>query len=179
MKESKGILSGFANHSYAKIKASFNPQKKPFEIVVTFETGNAIDSTAGILCSAIKYGASPFLVRGGQVECFMSSNGVSWDIAQGVATGVMLKPKTLYNMMIKYDGNLFAFYLRKDATWMKLKEFPSTGANVFGNADLQFGVARPLTMPFSGQIDLNGCYICVAGNVLWEGVKGAYKNLNR
>ena len=179
VKESKGILSGFANHSYAKIKAPINPADKPFEIVATFETGNAVDSAAGILCSATKYSIAPFFIDKGQVECFMSSNGAAWDVAAGAPSGVVLKPKTSYQLMFKHDGKFYTYFIKNGSNWAKLKELPSNGAKIFGNVDLQFGLARSLDMPFTGQIDLNKCYICIDGKLWWEGVKGAYKNANR
>ena len=179
VKESKGILSGFANHSYAKIKAPINPADKPFEIVATFETGNAVDSAAGILCSATKYSIAPFYIDKGQVECFMSSNGAAWDVVAGAPSGVVVKPKTSYQLMFKHDGKFYTYFIKNGSNWAKLKELPSNGAKIFGNVDLQFGLARSLNLPFTGQIDLNKCYICIDGKLWWEGVKGAYKNANK
>ena len=179
VKENKGILSGFANGSYAKIKAPIDPVDRPFEIVVAFETGIAVDSSAGILGPAIKYSIAPFYIGRGQVECFVSSTGLSWDIAWRAPVGVTLKPKTSYQLMLKHDGKFYTFYIKNGSKWAKLKELPSKNAKIFGNVDLQFGLARALSEPFSGLIDLNKCYICIDGKLWWEGVKGAYRNANR
>ena len=179
VKENKGILSGFANGSYAKIKAPIDPADRPFEIVVAFETGAAVDSSAGILGPVINYSIAPFYIGRGQVECFVSSTGSSWDIAWRAPAGVILKPKTSYQLMFKHDGKCYTFYIKNGSKWAKLKELPSKNAKIFGGVDLQFGLARALSEPFTGLIDLNKCYICIDGKLWWEGVKGAYKNVNR
>ena len=179
VKENKGIISGFANGSYAKIKAPIDPADRPFEIVVAFETGAAVDSSAGILGPVINYSIAPFYIGRGQVECFVSSTGSSWDIAWRAPAGVILKPKTSYQLMFKHDGKCYTFYIKNGSKWAKLKELPSKNAKIFGGVDLQFGLARALSEPFTGLIDLNKCYICIDGKLWWEGVKGAYKNVNR
>lgn len=50
---------------------------------------------------------------------------------------------------------------------------------MFGGVDIQFGNGRAADYPFTGKVDLGKCYICVGGKLLWEGVKGAYRNVNR
>lgn len=178
VKENNGVLSGFANKSYAKIKAPFKPNDKGIEVAVEFETGATVDFTSSILCTALKCGFAPLLVGNGQLRCYMSSTGATWDISSGTFLGVVLKPKTVYRMKIAWDGKSYIWYMREGKEWQILKEILS-GAPVFGGVDLQFGTDRALNFPFSGTINLNRCYICIDGKLWWEGVKGAYKNANK
>jgi len=178
VKENKGILSGFANKSYAKIKAPFDPKDKSIEAVVELSTGAKVDNAAGVLSAASKCGFSPVLINDGQIAGFLSSNGTAWNIAFKEYVGCKLVPNKTYRMKIKWDGKAYTWYMWEKNLWCKLKNLDSSEA-VFGGSDVQFGVDRLLGAPFSGTVDLNRSYICIDGKLLWEGVKGAYKNANK
>ena len=178
VKDNKGILSGFANKSYARIKAPFDPKEKAIETVVEFTIGTTVDGAAGILCTVSKYGFAPLIIRSGQVMGILSSTGTSWDISSGVAVGIMVKPQTTYRVKITWDGECYTWFLWENTSWHKLKAMPCS-MPVFGGADLQFGTGRALDAPFTGTINVSHCYICIGGKLWWEGVKGAYKSANR
>ena len=178
VKDNKGILSGFANKSYGRIKAPFDPKEKAIEAVVEFTIGPTVDGAAGILCTVSKCGFAPLIIRSGQVMGILSSNGASWDISSGVAVGIMVKPQTTYRVKITWDGKCYTWFLWENTSWHKLKAMPCT-IPVFGGADLQFGTGRALDAPFTGTVNVNHCYICIGGKLWWEGVKGAYKSANR
>ena len=178
VKENKGILSGFANKSYAKVKAPFDPKNRLFEVVIAFKADQAIGTSAGVFCGAMQYGFAPLFVVKGQMTMFLSSNGVSWNIANGTPMGLQIKPKTVYRVKIIWDGKEFALYLGDGSNWCKMKSIPCE-TPIFGGLPLHFGVGRSLENPFPGTIDLNKCYICIDGKLWWEGVKGAYHNALR
>lgn len=178
MRENKGILSGFANKSYAKIKAPFDPKGKSIEAVVEFETGVHVDGAAGILSEAQKCGFTPLLVNDGQITGWLSSNGADWNITSKEIVGLKLEPNKKYRLKVAWDGKSYSWYIWEKNSWCKLKELACDMA-AFGGMDLQFGVDRILISPFSGTIDLNKSYLCIGGKLWWEGVKGAYRNANR
>lgn len=178
VKESKGILSGFANGSYAKIKCQFEPQGKPIESVVEFETGEVIDEMGGVLGTIDKCGFAPMFVKGKQITSFLSSNGASWNLASGTPIGLSLAPKTTYRIKVTWEENVYKWFLWTKSGWQQCKTIIN-GPCASGGADLQFGTARAKGFPFSGSINLNHCYIRVGGQLLWEGAKGAYRNANR
>lgn len=178
VKESQGVLCGFAIGSYAKIKAPFQPQNETIETVIEFSTGGSVDSDAGILCSMTQHGFAPLFILKGQLLGFLSSNGSSWNLANELPLGLGLKPKTKYRVKVVWDGRLYAWFLWEKGSWRKLKDI-ANATPVCGGINIHFGVNRGLKAPFSGEVDLNKCYICVGGKLWWEGVRGAYKNANK
>lgn len=178
VKENKGILSGFANHSYAKIKAPFNPEGKAIEAVVGFETGTTVVGYAGILCNVQKPGFSPMFLKGNRLTPYLSSNGVKWDIVEGMAIGPAILPKQPYRVKVIWDRRVYSWYLWNNGAWNIVGSISSI-TPIFGGTEMQFGTGCALGYPFSGIIDLSKCYICIDGKLWWEGVKGAYKNANR
>ena len=178
VKESKGILSGFANGSYAKIKCLFEPQGKPIEAVVEFETGEMIDAKGGVFGTVDKCGFAPLFIEGKQVTSYLSSVGASWNIAGGTPIGLSLAPKTAYRIKVTWEENTYKWFLWAKGGWQQCKTVIN-GPCACGGADLQFGTARAKGLPFSGSVNINHCYICVGGKLLWEGARGAYRNANR
>ena len=178
VKESKGILSGFAKGSYAKIKCMFEPQGKPIETVVEFETGEMIDAKGGVFGTVEKCGFAPLFMEGKQVTSYLSSVGASWNIADGTPIGLSLAPKTAYRIKVTWEENTYKWFLWAKGRWQQCKTVIN-GPCACGGADLQFGTARAKGLPFSGSVNLNHCYICVGGKLLWEGARGAYRNANR
>lgn len=178
VKENKGILSGFANHSYAKIKAPFKPEGKAIEAVVGFETGTTVVGYAGILCNVQKPGFSPMFLKGNRLTPYLSSNGVKWDIVAGMAIGPAILPKQPYRVKVIWDRRVYSWYLWNNGAWNIVGSISSI-TPIFGGTEMQFGTGCELGYPFSGIIDLSKCYICIDGKLWWEGVKGAYKNANR
>lgn len=178
VKESKGILGGFANKSYAKINAPFNPKDKTIEVVIEFKTIAKVDDAAGVLSAAPKCGFTPLLINDGRLVGCLSSNGASWDIAFKEQIGLNLLPNTTYRIKVTWDGKSYSWHRWENGSWRKVKEVACAIA-IFGGSDLQFGVDRLLGYPFSGAIDLSRCYISIDGSLWWEGLKGAYRNANQ
>ena len=177
VKDNKGMLSCFANSSYARIKEPFDPKGKPFEIVVTFITGKKVDGHAGVLCPVVKYSFAPLYINAGKLTWYASSSGKSWNMVADVGLGLELKPETEYQIKIIGKVNNISFYLKELKRWKIMKSFP-VPAQVVGG-DMQFGVDRVLNSPFSGSINLSQCYICVDNKLWWEGVRGSYTNVNK
>lgn len=178
VKEKGGIISGFANKSYAKIKAPFNPKGKAIEAVVEFETGSTIAGNAGILCNVQKPGFSPMFLKGNHIAPYISSNGTKWDIVEGKTIGPALSPKTLYRIKVVWDCAAYSWYIWDKSSWSIIDSI-SCATPVFSGTEMQFGTGCALGYPFPGTIDLSKCYICIDGKLWWEGVRGAYKNANK
>ena len=178
VKENKGILSGFANNSYAKLRMPFNPQSQAIEAVVEFETGQAVDKEAGLLCTIQKCGFAPFYILSGQLTSWLSTNGETWDVASGIPVGPIIQVKTTYRVKVVGNGKDYSWYLWENNRWQRKKSIVCS-TPIFCGTGLLMGTNRLFGTPFSGTIDLNKCYICIGGKLWWEGVKGAYKNANR
>ena len=177
VKENRGVLSGFAMGSYAKIKAPFNPKDKPIEAVVEFEMGSNLDNFTGILTATTKHGFGPFYSIKGQLVGYLSSNGSSWNLANGLTLGCALAPQTTYRVKATWDGKVYRWYTKDKNSWNCIRSLECKEP-VFGGTDVHIGMTRPLDKFFAGTVNLNCCYICIDGKLWWEGVKGAYKNAN-
>lgn len=178
VKEIDGILNGFSSRSFAKIKAPLNQKGKVVEIVITFETGEKIDNCAGLLAAVMGFRYAPLYVVGGQLVAYVSSNGSSWNLANAMPVGVILKPRTKYCVKVTCDGTAYSWYIWGGGGWRKTKTMPCSSNAVWG-CDVQLGTGLPNDTYFSGTINLNHCYICIGEKLWWEGVKGAYRNVNR
>ena len=175
VKESKGILSGFANGSYAKVKALFEHGNKVIETVVEFKTGEKVNDIEGVLNSLDKFGYSPLLIKGGELSCCLSSNGTSWNIANGLSVHLLIKKSTTYRIKSVWDSKAYLWFIWENGRWRQVFKMDSS-VPVFNGGNIQFGTGRATNVLFSGQINLNSCYICIGGKLWWEGVKGAYRN---
>ena len=177
VKENNGILNGFAVKSYGKINAPFDPKNQSIEAVVEFETGAKLENFAGIFSSSIKHGFAPVNIKEGQLIGLLSSTGDTWDIANESPIGIAVSPKTTYRIKVIWAGETYDWYIWDKSRWNKRKQIQSS-LPVFGGVAMQLGTNRTQNHSFSGKINLTKCYICIDGNLWWEGVKGAYRNAN-
>ena len=176
VKENRGVLSGFSTGSYAKIRAPFDTSDKSVEVVIDCETGANV--SGGLLSSIGKHGIVPFFIAGEQLTFFLSTDGLTWNIAARKPIGLALSPKTSYRIKVVWKNKAYSWFVWEKTQWRKLLEIPCD-VSAFNGVDFILGAGRLFNNPFSGLIYLDKCYICVDGKLWWEGVKGAYKNANK
>lgn len=176
-KEENGILKGFAEQSYAKIKGKFVPKDAIIEVVVEFTTGDKLDGAAGLLGGqGEKTSFLPFQVSKGRLASSLSSNGKTWDILQCGDLGVPLTPNMTYRVKCIWDGQKYEWAVYDRHAWSVVKTLQSS-VPVYGGVDLIMGTHRSGISPFSGSINLRYCYLLIGGKLWWEGKKGAYQNV--
>jgi hypothetical protein len=178
VKNKNGVLSGFSNGSYALIEPAFSPGNATIETVIEFAMPNTSVASGGLMGGlGSRCGFSPFHIEKAEIHGYLSANGKAWDIASSLPIGVQLRPKETYRLKCTWDGKEYAWFIWR-GKWMPLAKL-SNKSSVADGLELQFGSNRGKSMPFAGTIDLNKCYIKVAGKLWWEGVGGAYKNANK
>ena len=133
---------------------------------------------AGLLSCSGQPGFVPFLMNNNRLIAAISSNGSSWDIVANTPYGDPISLQSSYRLKCSWDGNEYAWFVWDKVAWRKIFESHSN-LPIFQASELQFGNHRLGNAPFSGTINLNACYICIGGNLWWEGVRGAYKNANK
>ena len=178
VKESNGVLGGFAKNSFARIRPKFKPGKETFEVVIEFRTGKSLSGAAGLLSCSGQPGFVPFFLNANRMIGSISSNGKTWDVAATAQYGDALLPQSSYRMRCTWNGSEYEWFVWDKASWRKVLGLRST-TPVFQESQLQLGNHRLGTAPFAGTIDLNKCYICIGGSLWWEGAKGAYRNANK
>ena len=178
VKNTNGVLSDFSNGSYALIEPPIPVDKVPVEVVVEFSTPPDMKPTFGIMGGQGQgFGFSPFCINDLKVTGCFSSNGKSWDIAQGYDSGVILTPSETYRLKCIWDGSAYTWYVWRNK-WVAQKTLKSKKA-ISNGLKLQLGTNRGLNHPFNGSIDLTKCYIKAGGKLWWEGARGAYVTANQ
>ena len=178
VKLGKGVLSNFSDASYGLIDTEFSPGNETIETVVEFTLHNIPSAKAGLLGGlGVQDGFTPFYIVGSSVVGYLSSSGKDWDITSGLPIGLSLRPKDTYRVKCEWNGKEFVWSVWR-GTWTVLRRLPSK-VPVAGGFKIQFGTNRGRNSPFPGTIDLNKCYIKVGDKLWWEGVNGAYKNVNK
>ncbi len=179
VKERNGVLSGFADTSYAKIKVPFSPGKETIEAVVEFTMGEKPVVDSAILTGVGKQdGFSPFYIKRKQVCGYLSSKGAGWNITDFAGMGFETLPNKTYRVKCTWDGGSYDWWIWANGQWRKAKTVKSI-IPVFSGMELQLGTNRGMREPFNGTVNLNRSYICIGGKLWWEGVKGAYMKANR
>ena len=177
VKESNGVLSGFANNNFAKIRSKFKPGNEIFEVVVEFKTGKSVAGTEVALSCIGQPGFVPFLIANNRMIGAISSNGKTWDIAANIPYGEPVSPQNSYRVKCSWNGKIYEWFIWDKLTWRRVLKIDSA-TPIFQASELQLGNHRLENAPFSGTIDLTKCYICIGGKLWWEGVKGAYRKAN-
>ena len=177
VKETAGVLSGFAAGSYALIEPKFSHAGAEIEAVIEYTTGDSPLVNCGVMGGlGWDNGFTPFYIVDQQACAYLSSGG-GWDIAAASKIGVTINPKGTYRFRCTWNKKEYVWYQWK-GRWVEVFKRPCPAA-VADGLQLQIGTNRGQNSPFLGTIDLNKCYIKIGGKLWWEGVKGAYKSANK
>lgn len=161
-----GIASGFSSSAYLTSKIKFTPGDDTWEYGVEFTTGSISEAQGVIGCLGTSDSCTPFYIDSpGKLICYLSSNGVSWDIAN--ASEIMsLSANTTYKMKAEFTGTEYNWYLYENDSWT-LKHTISSTSKVFGGLYPIIGNNRGSNNPFRGSVNLNECYIKINGFIWW------------
>lgn len=154
-----------------------------FEFVAKFRTGNNITNIQTVLWQGISIMAYGYNAIGIIISNTTETQGkisylYSYDSNNQVFTGsYTLQPNTDYWVKIEFTGNNVLHYYsingkdfilegqRTTSTKLKTSTYPS----LIGAATND--PTHTIIRPFNGQIDLNGCYLKVDDEMVWEGTK--------
>lgn len=186
-----GVLSNFADNSYAMLPIVFGTMDKPWEAVSRF----VVTSLTGKVYNGALYGGvgpsngwTPMYLSGTvnnipYILAFLNNVGwaVSWDSTDYASisnlAGAVYELNTEKLIKTAWDGNTYTMSEVDGNAWRasasKTSSTPVNGRNL----PIQMGTNRGYTQPLRGSIDLNYCYIRYDGKLLWEGVAGACQNV--
>ena len=188
-----GVLSNFANDSYAMLPIVFSSMNKPWEAVSRF----VVTSLTGTVYNGALYGGvgtfngwTPMYLSGtagGRPYISAFLNGIGWAVVWDSSdyTSISTLAGAVYELntekLIKtaWDGYTYTMSEVNGNNWRvsarKTSSTPVSGLDL----PIQMGTNRGQSYPLRGSIDLNYCYIRYDGKLLWEGVAGAYQNVKR
>lgn len=162
-----GVASGFSASNYIKT-SEFSPSNKSWEVVCDFTTGADVITNQGVLTGLGNTDSvAPMYIQQGSLSLFLSSNGSSWNIAQGLSIITPLSINTNYRIKVVYDTNDYKAYSFENNEWV-LKRTVSNSTAIYGSIPLVFGNNRGNGQGFLGSINLNNTYIKV-NDELWLG----------
>lgn len=166
-----GVLSGFGTHNFFEIP---DGRKENATYVVKFTTpATAPAGTADILhienWECIEQGASVLITH-------------NWETSSDVTLLSNPSANTTYWIKSVHNGTTRTYYISTDGeSYSQVASFSDSGLNVnfdspstIGNISL---VRLQSIRPYTGTIDLNGCYMEVGGEVVWRGMD--YKDIQR
>jgi hypothetical protein len=182
-----GILSGFTASSYAKMPFYWTSGASRIEAVIKISV-TSTTATQGIWgCVGSKDAFTPFYLhtQTNSISAYISSNGTQWNIEDMTSPSVpnvnYVYPLSTGEFILKITySNLsgYSHFRHQSGAWVACGTISNT-ASPYGEAALvpQLGTNRGSNNPFLGTIDLNYTYLMRDGELWWEGVAGAYRNV--
>ena len=180
-----GVLSGFTASSYATMPWRMTAGATSLEAVVRFHWDGVSNTNAGIWgCIGSKDSFTPFYyeylsINPGYFGCYLSNNGTSWTI--GPTLGGKWAPASPaagdYMLRLVWNGSVAKLLRWTGSSWVQ--DQTVSISSIYGEENLvpQLGTNRGQNYPLNGTIDLKYTYMMRDGALLWEGVKGAYRNV--
>ena len=170
VRNDNGILSGFSANSYAVLPFITEPWDKAWEVVISATPTQSVVSNGGMGGVGGGNGWTPIYFH--ENDTFYSFlNTVKWGFKWNY------RYKLSENVLkVSYDGA--SIYSLHELVYGDYKETFHSSGKVQGGQTIQIGTNRGNSYPFQGTWDLNKCYIIRDGVLYWEGVKGAYRNVN-
>jgi len=166
--DNNGVVSDFGDSSYMILSSTFTPGSSTWVYIVKFTTGSSVSTAQGLAGAyGTSDGCTPFYINNGNLVCWLSSNGSSWDIANGSVI-MALAANTTYKVKAEFTGSAYKFYSYENDDW-DLKLTITSSSKVHGGLYPIFGNNRGSNNPFLGSIDFKECSISVAGELFWEG----------
>lgn len=179
-----GILSGFSASNYATLPTTFNPENNTWELQIAFKTGSTIQSVEVV---PIFDKVDPLGWFGLRIDIYQ--NKMFYFLSDGTYNSHYilndsgqntLQANTNYILKLSYDGTTYVGSISSDngstfaqdiSVTSSYKMYSSTtDATKLGQ---RTGSEVGTTYYAGGyEIDLNYCYIKIAGATVWQGVTG-------
>ena len=164
-----GVLSGFSTSNYAKLPEIFPStlSSQDWEFVIPF-IATSLSSKQNPMCSD-DYGIGFCINTNGTLSWYISSNGSSWNIANGTSSTLTVQANTQY--YFKLGRTSGTTYLAVSTNKDNYTNYLTTNTSFsLQNTHFKFGISRSNSDPATyGSIDLKDSYINVNGERWWSG----------
>lgn len=167
--DSGNVISGFNSSNYGILPVSMNFGTAPWEYVVPF-----IYSTSSSWCWVMGGDTDrkrPCLgIDNNHFRSYLSSNGTTWNIAEGAVGSQTLTPNTLIYAKLQYTGSQYICSHSYDG-YDYTNDFTINNSNPINQNSypslLGYSVG---STNYITSIDLSGAYLKVNGEDYWKGV---------
>ena len=174
-----GVLSNFGNGNYAKLPSVFNPGANDWKLTIYAKTPASYDTEEFIIGSGVTtvanyQGLAIGIDTTGHTTLYLSTNGTSWNIANGLAGSSFLANSTYYYFKLERSGNNYILSISTDGeTWEVQTTLISSSSIAVSSQPFclggNFGYVSN-TQFWRGEIDLNKTNIIIGNNYWWKGV---------
>lgn len=174
-----GECSNFSKYNSITLPESFDPQNyNTWEIFLKFKhstnlsyqrlTGAPNNTT---LCQVV------IGVDNNKLKIWMSSNGTSYDLLNGISGVTSLTNNTTYYVKATFNGTEYNFQLSTDGHNWTTEIYLSSSTKVNSNNDRFFLGMSEFSNYLAGTLYLKECYIKTDGNYWWQPIcKKTYTN---
>lgn len=166
-----GIARGFSDNSYCYLNSLFYDTSNTWKIVIkgkvnTFSTVRTFISYGGNNKRAIQVSVT----TGRTLIVYLSSNGSTNDIANGVVSTSKLDYETYYYVKAEFTGTQYVFSMSTDGQNYTTYITVNSSTPIYNGAQLTLGYNKSqYPEPIDGEIDLNETYIIANNKVFFRG----------
>ena len=172
----QGQVSDFSATDYMQFPFALDlNEATSVNIVMDFTTGADVTTQQNLLNSY--YGLALAIISGHFVLS-LSSNGSSWDLANGTTGTFDVEANTTYFLRLGWSGTDYTLEVSTDAgdTWTSDISIAST--TIPHETQVYIGASANLygagtAYPFGGTINLNKWVLTYNGQIFWEGMDDA------
>lgn len=164
-----GQISNLSTTAYLKFPFLVDFKNRPFEIQMEFTTGSNVTSQQNIFDS--DFGLA-FAIRNNAFVIAVSSNGVNWNIGEGVGTHA-ISANTTYKVKLGWDGSVYTLSYSTDGGESWVIDITKTSSEAPYPKQIYIGVGESNSIilnVFSGIINLNYANLYVSGELVWQGM---------
>ena len=172
-----GVASGFSGEDCLALPYIFNPESKPWEIIIKAKMDEAGENNYRSLLGSNILGtdnqgiALAYRKDGTGLTFWFSSNGASWDIGSIFGRTVLDINKSYY-IKVSFNGSIYEGSVSEDGkTWISQGSISSTTPIFVSTQPLAIGdnkYSQNKINFWKGSIDLNAFKIYVDGNLIYQ-----------
>lgn len=163
----QGQISNFSSDNYCQFPFVVNFQNQRFLIDFEFSTGSDVSNQHNILDS--NFGLA-FAVRQNRFVVAISTNGINWDVGEGVGTHVVA-PNTTYRIKMAWNGiDAFTLSYSEDGGQSYILDITKTLTLQPYPKQMYIGISFDKTHNFNGIVNLNYASLTIADKLVWQGM---------
>jgi len=167
-----GVLSGFSSSNFAKTPMTFTwGNNFEFKYKFTYVSAGRTQTLVSPDESQA-YGSVLILANSSNyLNILLGSNNSQWNISPDNVNALQLTSGNTYYIKVTYDGTDYKFYSSTDDETYTIFRTVTSTTQVYAGLGLRLGIEGYQNQnSWAGSIDLNGCYVKINNQTVWEGV---------
>ena len=162
------IVSGFSTSNYIQAPNVFDPSTNNWTFDTKIKTGNDVTTNQIFVATTQNaYCNLALSVMDGKFHLFLSSDGTSWDLANGLPGNITVETETEYWLRLEYNGEYYLLSYSLDGITFTGDILAMQTGNV-GSFTPVFGVWAAVSAgEFFGEIDLSYTVFKIGNIIDW------------